>query len=151
MSKKHKTNRNMKNDSSFMGVALFPVRKIHLAQCGYALCMPVSKWLNTRRMEDRPSRIPSDQGTCILRIHKLKKLWVYLLSPSAVRSHGTILTNMYSKKKFTRRREVPFCWLRVSLAHRSPFNQLSMQMHSSLRIPPAWWHMRQNGSHFGIN
>lgn len=99
MSKKHKTNKNMKNDSSFMGVALFPVRKIHLVQCGHALCMPVSKWLNTRRMEDRLSRIPSDQGTYILRIRKLKKLWVYLLFPSAVWSHGTIWTNMYSKKK----------------------------------------------------
>lgn len=45
-----------------MGVALFPVRKIHLAQCGYALCMPVSKWLNTRRMEDRPSQDPIRSG-----------------------------------------------------------------------------------------
>lgn len=53
----------MKNDNRFTGVAVFPVRKIHLVQCGHALCMPVSKWLNTRRMEGRLSRIPSDQGS----------------------------------------------------------------------------------------
>lgn len=60
--------------------------------------MPVSKWLSTRRIEDSLSRTPLDQGTYILRTRKLNKPSVCLLSPSAVRNHWIIWTNIYSKK-----------------------------------------------------